>query len=60
MSNELTCATCKYSDIECNEQCKEISAENEQRLKAQIERCRGCMGATFLDCTRCETTGSEE
>lgn len=48
-NNEWLCRTCKYNDLECQEQCK----QEERTIKEKIERCKDCMGATFLDCEVC-------
>lgn len=43
----MLCRDCKYSDLECNEQCKDESY------------CSGCFGASFNDCFECEHYGEE-
>lgn len=53
----MECKTCKYSDLECQEQCKYEMAKEEKRLADKIEQCRGCFGTSFNDCPDCKWHG---
>ena len=66
----MECKTCKYTDLECNEQCKEeitkfaecdadkieIFAFGAEKI-ATVKDCRGCFGASFNDCEICDERG---
>lgn len=57
----ITCSECDIPDVGCWEQCKKkqstcivtTAGKEDTLFKRMVERCRGCMGATFLDCFNC-------
>ena len=49
----MDCRDCDIPDVGCHEQCRNQPKEEENK-------CRGCFGASFLDCSECEERNEEK